>query len=168
MTARARPFWVLGALGLTVAALGLAMAVAGPVGAQDEEEVRLRFGPVGVARGQTAVLNVALVAVPPGPCQVTLSFYDRSGGLLGTREEPAMAVVTLEEPNVTASLELPADQVLGEGQLRAEILPAVQLPPNPCADVVATLEVYDTNGRTSVLVHPADLAGLNPQPEPPS
>jgi hypothetical protein len=114
-------------------------------------------------------LNVALLAHPPNPCRVTLSFYDRAGDLLGSREEPAMAVFTLEEPNMTESLELSSALALGEeGEVRVEILPAVQLPPDPCADLAATLEVYDSNGRTSVLVHPAESIGLNPQPEPPS
>lgn len=155
--------------GVTLAAAGLLAMVVGPVGAQvDEGEVRLPFGPVGIAHGQTAVLNVALLALPPSPCRVTLSFYDRSGVLFGSREEPAMAVFTLEEQNVTESLELSSAQALGEGEVRVEILPAVQLPPNPCADLAATLEVYDSNGRTSVLVHPGESRGLNPQPEPPS
>jgi hypothetical protein len=48
-----------------------------PVGAQIEEgEVRLPLGPVGITHGQTAVLNVALLAAPPNPCRVTLGFYD--------------------------------------------------------------------------------------------
>jgi hypothetical protein len=157
---------MVGATALILTAI-MAMMV-GPVAAQGEEEVRLPFGPVGIARGQTAVLNVALLALPPNPCRVTLSFYDREGQVLGTREEPATAVFTLEEPNVTASFELPAFQALGEDQVRAQILPAVQVPPSPCADLVATLEIYDASGRTSVLVNPGTLRGLNPQPEPPS
>jgi hypothetical protein len=168
MTSKAKRY-LIGAAGLIVAAVAMAAMVIGPVSAQEEEmEVRLPFGPVGIARGQTAVLNVALVAVPPSPCRVTLSFYDRAGRLLGSREEPAVAEFTLEEPNVIVSLELPAVQALGEEQTRAEILPAVQLPPNPCRDLVSTLEVFDAGGRTSVLVHPGELVGLNPQPEPPS
>lgn len=79
-----------------------------------------------------------------------------------------MAEVTLEEPNVIASFELPAVQALGEERMRAEILPPVQLPPDPCADLVATLEIFEGNGRTTVLVNPGTLRGLNPQPEPPS
>jgi hypothetical protein len=139
----------------------------GPVTAQGhEEEVRLPFGPVGIARGQTAVLNVALLALPPNPCRATLTFYDAAGQVLGAREEPAMTQVTLEEPNVTASFELPAVQAPGEG--RTVILPAVQAPPNPCADLVATLEIVDAGGRTTVLVNPGTIRGLNPQPEPPS
>lgn len=47
------------AIGLTLAASVLAVMVIGPAAAQGEEEaVRLPFGPVGIARGQTAVLNV--------------------------------------------------------------------------------------------------------------
>ena len=150
MAARAKRV-LIGAAALTLAAIGLAAMVGGPVGAQsEEEEVRLPFGPVGIAQGQTAVLNVVLLAAPPNPCRATLSFYDRAGGLLGTREEPAMAVVTLEEPNVTASLELPAVQALGEERVRAGILPAVQAPPNPCADLVATLEIYGPGDRTQI------------------
>jgi hypothetical protein len=168
MTARAKR-GVVGAIGLCLAASVVAITVIGPVGAQgEEEEVRLPFGPVGIARGQTAVLNVVLVALPPSPCRATLTFYDAAGQVLRTREEPATAMVTLEEPNVTASFELPAVQAPGEEQVRTEILPAVQAPPNPCADLVATLEIVDGSGRTSVLVHPGVLRGLNPQPEPPS
>jgi len=150
MVAKAKRL-LIGAAALTVAAIGLAAMVGGPVGAQgEEEEVRLPFGPVGIARGQTAVLNVVLLEVPPDPCRATLSFYDAAGDLLGNREEPATAEVTLEEPNVTASFELPAVQALGEGQVRAEILPAVQAPPNPCADLVATLEVYGPGAATQI------------------
>jgi hypothetical protein len=158
---------MVGAIALIVAITAAVMVV--PVAAQsEEEEVRLPFGPEGIAHGQTAVLNLTLLAFPPNPCRATVSFYDRAGQVLGTREEPAMAVFTLEEPNATESFELSADQALGEGQVRALILPAVQAPPNPCADLVATLEVYDASGRTSVLVNPGTLRGLNPQPEPPS
>jgi hypothetical protein len=92
----------------------------------------------------------------------------RAGDLVGSREERATAVFTLVEPNVTESLELSSAQALGQGAVRVEIFPAVQLHPNPCADLAATLEVYDSNGRTSVLVHPGESIGLNPQPEPPS
>jgi hypothetical protein len=167
MTRSTRKPLLIGAVAVILGATAAAMLV-GPVNAQSEEEVRLPFGPVGIARGQTAVLNVALLALPPNPCHVTLSFYDRAGELLGTREEPATDVFTLEDPNVTASFELLAVLALGEEQARAEILPAVQLPPSPCADLVATLEIVDGSGRTSVLVHPGELSGLNPQPEPPS
>jgi hypothetical protein len=166
MTWRANRSWKVGARVLIAAVTALMMVA--PVAAQVDEEVRLPFGPVGIANGQTAVLTVTLLALPPNPCRVTLSFYDRDGQLLGTREEPATATFTLEEPNVTTSFELAASQVLREGQVRAEFLPAVQAPPNPCADLVATLEVYDGGGRTSVLVNPGAERGLNPQPEPPS
>jgi len=149
MAAKAKRF-LIGAAALTVAAIGLAAMVGGPVGAQGEEEVRLPFGPVGIARGQTAVLNVVLLALPPNPCQATLSFYNAAGDLLGSREDPATAEVTLEEPNVIASFELPAVQALGEEQVRAQILPAVQAPPNPCADLVATLEVYGPGATTQI------------------
>ena len=148
--------------------------VIGPAAAQgeeeeeEEEEVRLPFGPVGIAQAQTAVLNVVLLVAPPNPCRATLTFYDPAGQVLGTREEPATTQITLEEPNVTASFGLPAVQGLDEEHPRAVILPAVQLPPSPCVDLVATLEISDSSGRTSVLVNPGTLRGLNPQPEPPA
>ena len=167
MTVRANR-GLVGAIGLTLAASVLAVMVIGSAGAQGEEDVRLPFGPVGIARGQTAVLNVVLLAAPPSPCRATLSFYDAAGQVLGTREQPATTQVTLEQPNVTASFELAAAEALGEERGRAVILPAVQVPPNPCATLVATLEVSEPSGRTSVLVNPGTVMGLNPQPEPPS
>jgi hypothetical protein len=149
MTVRVRRFWTVGATALIVAVTAAIMVA--PAAAQsEEEEVRLPFGPVGIAHGQTAVLNVVLLAVPPSPCQITLSFYDPEGQVLGTREEPAMTVFTLEEPNVTESFELSADQTLADGQVRVRILPAVQLPPNPCADLVATLEIYGPGDQTRI------------------
>jgi len=54
----------------------MAATLVGPVSAQNAKEVRLLFSPVGIARGQTAVFSVVLVALPPSPCQATPSFYD--------------------------------------------------------------------------------------------
>jgi hypothetical protein len=72
----ARRCLAIAGLALILGGTGMAATLVGPVSAQNAEEVRLPFSPVGIARGQTAVLSVVLVALPPSPCQATLSFYD--------------------------------------------------------------------------------------------
>ena len=164
---RAKPSWVLGAVGLIVAALGLALA--GPVGVQDDEEVRLGFGPVGIARGQTVVLNVALVALPPSPVRSPSASTTATVPSSAPGRNRPWAVVTLEEPNVTESLELPADQVLGEGRAGVEILPAVRRrhptpaptwwPPFRCTGRVVEPPCWST---------PPGLQGSTHSPSPPA
>jgi hypothetical protein len=115
----ARRCLAIAGLALILGGTGMAATLVGPVSAQNAEEVRLPFSPVGIARGQTAVLSVVLVAPPPEPVPGHTELLRLAGQVLGPREEPAMTQVTLEEPDVTASFELPEVQARGEEQVRA-------------------------------------------------
>jgi hypothetical protein len=42
-------------------------------------------------------------------------------------------------------------------------------PPQPCRDIIPSLEIYDAvTGRSQVVENPLEIFGFNPQPEPPT
>jgi hypothetical protein len=140
-----------------------------------------RFGMVGLARGQTARLNAANISNPSAPtaaadpCRVTLGFVDTSGQpfLDQNRRKIAREVNLL--PGQAALLDLRFDAVTdgndwrptpvdrtGRVQFRAGLEFPAGTPPDPCRDLVPTLEVFDNlTGRTAVLYPPH----LGPPPD---
>lgn len=158
----------------------LALVVAGPAilrAFNPQPEPPGRFGMVGLARAQTARLIVVNIAdpgaptTPPDPCRVTLGFVDTSGQPFVDQARQPIA----KEVNVLAGqaalLDLRFDAVAdgndwratpldrtGRVQFRAGLeFPAGQ-PPDPCRDLVPTLEVFDNlTGRTMVLYAPLEL-----------
>lgn len=105
-------------------------------------------GMVGIVEGQTARLNA--VNISSVPVHVTLNFFNSDGNVVKRTEG------TLQ-PGHAAFLDLTRAEVGDRGDSsRAEIygdmvlLPAVQKgsPPDPCRP---TLEVFDGNGKTTVL-----------------
>jgi hypothetical protein len=103
------------------------------------------FVPQGLAGGQTMRLNV--VAFPPGPCNVELSFADKNGAPLGG----SMAVNL--NPGTATSLDLNADSLgLRLGQ-HIEVQPIVSSAPSASVPIASTcqgsVEVFDhLTGRT--------------------
>jgi hypothetical protein len=111
---------------------------------------------VGLARGQTARLNVVNL-FPPDPCYVQIVFYDSQGAVL------AHDAQTLR-PGEAAFLDLNREAI-GNPNLRVQIRAVVQFSSTDClAQVRASLEVYDNDtGKTTLIVAHA----FDPQPDPP-
>jgi hypothetical protein len=141
---RWRPVAVASAL---TAVVGAAVAVAA------ERTELPAFGLVGLARGQTAVLNLVDVGLPSGrpTCQVTAAFVDATGQVLHDRAGNPVQQTFVLRPNVAASLRLRAEDVLGNRQLRRStrvVLVPSETAPSDCACLVANREIVAPNGAT--------------------
>lgn len=133
-----------------------------------------QFGPFGVARGQTARINVANVddpnirpsEFPPDPCRVTVGFTDATGAKIAVR---TFIVNWSTTKSFDFRLGAPPEPDRTERGARAELRAFVvgdAAPPDPdrpAPTCVATVEVFDSNtGQTTVfmehgLVGPGDL-----------
>lgn len=103
------------------------------------------FPMVGIARGQSLVLN--LVAFPPSPCMAQLGFQNSSGSPVGPNETVTLA------PGQSASLALNGNSLTTTIGQRVEVLPTVALSAAAANACVATAEVIDNLlGVTMVLV----------------
>ncbi len=123
------------------------------------------FGLVGLARLETARLNVVNAMLPDGvpaePCHVFLRFLTEQG-------EPFARSVAEADllPGQATLLDLPASTAFeGGGAARrlfrasVEVAAPPEVPPSPCVGVVATLEMFDNlTGR---------LVSFNQNPGPP-
>ena len=134
------------------------------------------FGLVGIARGQTARLNVSLCdgsarlgdgsvrlcdgSVMPGEaatCTVTLGFVDASGAPIQDRAGRTIAATRTVRTGESTSFDLHAAEALALGGLRRSFRAVVRTQeppdpdsPHPCHGLVRTLEVFDTaTGRTA-------------------
>ena len=156
-------------LALAVSALALLIAWPLVVAAfNPQPEPPGRFGMVGLAFGQTARLNaVNLVppdpVVPREPCQGTLGFLNSEGQTFLDSGGREMVKEVSIMPGHAEFLDMPASEVLRRGrrvQFRAGLeLRHAELPPDPCQNIVATLEVFDDlTGRTMVLYPPGPVA----------
>jgi hypothetical protein len=149
-------------------ALLTGMAPIAAISAQDIQPCvhEARFGLVGLARLQTARLNVVHVtpsdpaqppdpvhppdlAFPPNPCRVAIGFLNTSNQLfVNSAGEPIVLALELRPGQ---SAHRPTDY-----------------PPEPCRDIIPSLEIYDAvTGRSQVVENPLEIFGFNPQPEPP-
>jgi hypothetical protein len=158
-----------GVITLSVLAM-LALGMVSP--AWSGTDVGNGFGLVGIVRGQTARLNAVNLGGPDTrPCEVEMTFFDDQGDPLAER-----GIIIIG--GKSASLDLSADQLGGPDtrpgerfQLRA-VVKALGGPDTKlqCKEViVTTLEVFDNEtGRTTVLLNPALIRGVDPLPEPPS
>jgi hypothetical protein len=151
----------------------MALWVAGPAQAFAQERELPAFGMVGLARGQTAVLNLVLVGQSGVGCRVTASFVNASGEVFNDRAgNPVQQTFSLRD-NVAAELRLGSADILADGESRKPTRVVLQGPPDDstpsdCTCLVATREILNSNGRTSI----SDLAerpggGGNPPPPPP-
>ena len=138
-----------------------------------QPEPPARFGMAGLALAQTARLNAVNVSPPPDDgrtdppepnCEVTLGFVDGNGQVFVDRSGREMTGRASLGPGQAAYLDMRSGEVLGTErrvQFRAGLeffLPPVDPDmPDPCRNIVATLEIFDTfTGRTMVLYHPPD------------
>jgi hypothetical protein len=129
------------------------------------------FGMVGVARQQTAVLNVVLTEPDGGDrgCRVVLSFVDARGRVLHDRAGNEVSQSFVLIGNVAASLHLRAVEVLGGGASRRSIRPVVSFPPETegsteCTSLVATIEIVAQDGSTSLFDTIGEPCPADPPP----
>ena len=134
-----------------------------------------RLGLLGLARRQNARISVINLAaedarLPPSPCAVSLAFLDEAGAPFLDRDGRPLASAERLAPGEAAALELPAPIAFGGAAgLRRAFRGFVQsrpgppnVPPNPCADALVTLEIYDVlTGRTTIVAGPGA-----PEPAP--
>ena len=176
-------------------ALLAAIAPIAAIRAQDIQPCthEARFGLAGLARIQTARLNVANLlppdpfvppdpvhppdpVTPPDPCRVAIGFLNTSNQPFVNGAGEPLILATDLRPGQSAFIELSsADAFRGGRELRVPFRatglfthrPATQ-PPDPCRDVIPSLEIYDAlSGRSQVVSNPLEIFGFNPQPEPP-
>lgn len=115
---------------------------------QPEPPGDFNFGLFNVVKGQTARVNVSYVdtpdGFPPGPCRVTVSFYDGDGRLVG---ESTQAL----EPGQTVQYDY---QTGGSGRVRIRASVHVEAADGsvvPC--VMPSLEVFAADtGRTALFI----------------
>lgn len=115
------------------------------------------FGFVTEGRGQTMRLNAsftdAAADLPPGPCRVTLSFYDGDGRLV-------MQTVETLELGKTVSLDVPAGEIPSTVRKRLRATVHVEALPGgivPC--VMPSLEVFNTDTGKTSLFYPGAMIG---------
>jgi hypothetical protein len=136
----------------------------------------VRFGQLGLARGQTARLSIVAVGAvaqyPPNPCLVSLRFLDANGNAFMGPNGPVAKELPLI-PGEAVSLDLPAGVAFGQSQGRrvafqaAADITSFGDPELTCPNPVATLEIFDVlSGRTEVLCPPGPPTLLIP-PGPP-
>jgi hypothetical protein len=151
---------------LVISALGLLIAWPFVVAAfNPQPEPPGRFGMVGLAFGQTARLNAVNLlppdpVVPREPCQGTLGFLNSEGQTFVDSGGGEIVKEVSIGAGHAEFLDMPASEVVRRGrrvQFRAGLeLRHAELPPDPCLNIVATLEVFDDlTGRTMVL-YPSD------------
>jgi hypothetical protein len=139
------------------------------------EPEKINFPTVGISLGQTArlhLVNLGLAGpgtIPPGPCRAQMGFLDSAGNLLAPMSQLSLA------PGQAGFVDLNRDALTGftgfanlRVQSRATISfvapPDPDIPPGPCDNMHANLEVIDNlTARTSVLV---DNPRLTPPPDP--
>ena len=115
------------------------------------------FGMVGLARTQTAILNAVLTeaggATRTG-CDVVLSFLDADGEPFQDAAGAELSRRVTLEGGAAESLQLQGRHVLPAVQrvaIRARIEAAPEPAASDCGGLVATLEIVDARGRTSIL-----------------
>jgi hypothetical protein len=153
-----------------------------------------RFGLIGLARLQTARLNVVNLLppdpvtppdpihppdphTPPDPCHFAIGFLLPDGRPFTDAAGVPIIIEGDLRAGDFAGLDLQsADAFRASRSLRLSIRPTALLThmpvadgaPEPCGAVVPTLEIYEpVSGRTQVFAHPSEILGFNPQPEPP-
>jgi hypothetical protein len=115
--------------------------------------VRYNCGIIGVLRGETVRLNVALLnadagAYPPGPARVTLTFVDDQGRAV------AQATKSIDPEHARSLNFTPADYPPGPSRQEVRAIIAVDASPDGrVPDLLPTLEVFDAEtGRTRAII----------------
>jgi hypothetical protein len=172
---------------LGTAVLGLTLAAsAPPAAAQIAQEapgppIDINFPTVGISLGQTARLNLvnlgpaAPSTVPPGPCRAQMGFLDSAGNLLAPRSQLSLApgqagFVDLNRDTLGFTTAVTNLRVHSRATISFNPPPDPDLPPGPCDNTRASLEIIDNfTGRTSLLNPPPDperALGAEPPPDP--
>jgi hypothetical protein len=137
----------------------------------------IQLGVIGVAFAQTVRFHVVDLTpfdpkFPP-PCRVQIALLDRNGKpVVDARGVPAIQEGTLL-PGKSLTLVFNPAGLLRLGQrmaVREQVtLPDdTDVPPDPCDQVVPSLEITDNfTARTDAFISPGEIAGFNPQPDPP-
>lgn len=136
------------------------------------DPVHPAFGLTGLARGQSAILNVFWGdphEVPPNPCHVSVAFVDVTGSpLLDVTGAPVAGDGSVR-PGAAFALRVRGSDVLGS-RLRSSFRPVVtgfvedpdpEAPPNPCHGLVPTFEIYDDVSLRTESLH-APLSEIPP------
>lgn len=174
------------------AAITVAIAVTAALGTRAEAQIvpgapdQPAFGLVGIARGQSARVNVAIGnpglrsgEFPPGPCHVTLGFVNESNQPFTNRRGTPIVADGTVNPGASLSLEIHSNEVFNAGDGRRKLLRPVvigdiipdnpDLPAGPCPGFAATLEVLDSAaGATSVLYAPTEGWSVPGAPDQPA
>jgi hypothetical protein len=115
------------------------------------------FGFVTEGRGQTMRLNATFTDadadLPPGPCRVTLSFYDGDGRLV-------LQTVETVELGQTVSLDVPAGELPANVRKRLRATVSVEALTGgliPC--VMPSLEVFNADTGKTSLFYPGAMIG---------
>lgn len=164
--------------------LSAVTASAGP-----SPHMRLDFGMLGLAHGQTARLNVvnrAAASAGDRTCAVVLSFLGADGSVVALRDQTQASVTVRPEPGQSAFLDLPASLIPGDvngrddttdvpavqrSQIRASVqtsracLGAIDDP-----NIMPSLEVFDdATGRASTVLDGSSrvfIKEVDPKPTP--
>lgn len=115
------------------------------------------FGFVTEGRGQSMRLNATFTDLdgdlPPGPCRVTLSFYDGDGRLV-------METIETVELGQTVSLDVPAGELPATVRKRLRATVRVEALPGgliPC--IMPSLEVFNADTGKTSLFYPGAMIG---------
>ncbi|MBV8859550.1 MAG: hypothetical protein JOZ02_21640 [Acidobacteria bacterium] len=124
---------------------------------QPEPPGDFNFGLLNVVKGQTARVNVSFVDMPegfpPGPCRVTVSFYDGDGRLVG---ESTQAL----EPGKTAQFDYQTGGLPAGGRVRLRASVHVEAGDGsvvPC--VMPSLELFAADTGRAALFVPGAMLG---------
>jgi hypothetical protein len=126
---------------------------------------KINFPTMGTSLGQTARLHLVNLGpaapgtVPPGPCRAQLGFLDSAGNLLAPMTQLSLAsgqsgFVDLNRDTLPGfTIAFANFRVQSRATISFEPPPDPDIPPGPCNNMRANLEVIDDfTARTSVLV----------------
>jgi hypothetical protein len=165
------------ALFLLAAPLAVAQIAQTPLGPPDD----INFASVGISLGQTARLNLVNLGpatpstVPPGPCRAQMVFLDTAGNPLAPMSQLSLApgqagFVDLNRDALGFTTAVTNLRVQSRATISFTPPPDPEIPPGPCANLRASLEIIDNfSGRTTGLNPPPDperAPGAEPPPDP--
>ena len=145
----------------------------------DPEDIN--FPTVGISLGQTVRLNLVNLGpatpgtVPPGPCRAQLGFLDSAGNLLAPMSQLSLvpgqaAFVDLNRDTLGFPTTVTNLRVQSRATISFVAPPDPEIPPGPCHNMRASLEIIDNfTGRTTLLSAPPDAEralGVEPPPGP--
>jgi len=138
----------------------------------------IQLSAAGVTFGQTVRFHVVGLSpanpdAPPDPCHVQLALLDLDGKpITNARGLPAVEDGDVL-PGQALTLLFNSEGVVRRGErlvVRGQVMLSsdAKFPPDPCSQMAPSLEITNNaNARTQVFVSPGEIAGFNPQPDPP-